>query len=100
MTQEEPVLSRIGVAVKNYWLAIVSIAIALGVANLLHSAHIEGVEFPILLLAIAVTVWFAGIWPGILALILATLGFNYYFTPPRFSFAITRADILTMWSSY
>jgi PAS domain S-box-containing protein len=93
MTQEEPQLSRVADLAKNYGLAVLSISIALGIANLLYSAHIQGVEFPILLLAIAITVWFAGTWPGILALVLATLGFNYYFTPPRFSFAITPADI-------
>jgi PAS domain S-box-containing protein len=93
MTQEEPLLSHTTTVVKNYGLAIFSVALALGVANLLYILQIQGVEFPILLIAIAITAWFAGMWPGILALILATLGFNYYFTPPRFSFAITPADI-------
>jgi PAS domain S-box-containing protein len=93
MTQEGPLSSRTTAAVKNYGLAIVSVALAVGVANLLYHLQIYGVEFPILLIAIALTNWFAGMWPGILALILATLGFNYYFTPPRYSFAVTPADI-------
>jgi len=93
MKQEEPQSSRIAAAAKSYGFAILSVAIALGLGNLLYSLNIHGVEFPILLIAIALITWFAGTWPGILAVVLATLGFNYYFTPPRFSFAITSAEI-------
>jgi PAS domain S-box-containing protein len=76
----------------RYGLAVVSVAVALGINLFLFNRRIEGVEFPIFLMAITLTVWYAGTKPAILALILATLAFNYYFTRPYYSFFITRAD--------
>jgi len=77
----------------RYGLAVVSVAVALGINLFLFNRRIEGVEFPIFLIAIALTVWFAGTKPAILALILSTLAFDYYFTQPYNSFYITRADV-------
>jgi PAS domain S-box-containing protein len=93
MTREKALLSQIQAVAVGCGLAILSVAVALGIGNFLYNQHVEGVEFPILLLAVAVTVWYAGTWPGILALVLSTLGFNYYFTAPRYSFYVTLADI-------
>src|SRR5262245_24089547 len=93
MTREKPSSWNIPATLQPYGLAVLSVAIALGIGLLLANYNIEGVEFPIFLLAIALTVWYAGTWPAILALILATLAFNYYFTEPRYSFYITRADV-------
>ena len=77
----------------RYGFAVVSAAVALGINLFLFNHRIEGVEFPIFLIAIALTVWYAGTKPAILALILSTLAFNYYFTQPYYSFYITRADV-------
>jgi len=93
MTQKTPLLSRIPPAVQRYGLAVLSVAVALGVALVLESFHFEGVEFPVFLIAVGVIVWYAGTGPAILALVLASLAFNYYFTEPRYSFYITRTDI-------
>src|SRR5262249_232482 len=43
--------------------------------------------------AITVTVWYAGVGPAIMALVLASLAFNYYFTEPRHTFYIDTSDI-------
>src|ERR1700752_1759556 len=80
-------------AVKRYGLSVGSIAAALALGLSLNSLPLQGVEFPVFLLAVAVTIWYAGTWPGILALLLAALAFNYYFTEPRFSFYVTFAEI-------
>jgi protein-histidine pros-kinase len=69
------------------------VAIALGINLFLFNRKIQGVEFPVFLIAIALTVWYAGTIPAILALILSTLAFNYYFTPPYYAFYITWADV-------
>jgi len=51
-------------------------------AFLLERYQFRGVEYPLFLLAIAVTVWYAGVGPGILAVALSSLSFNYFFTQP------------------
>jgi K+-sensing histidine kinase KdpD len=37
----------------------------------------------LLLLAVALTAYLGGFWPGLLATVLATLSLDYFFTPPR-----------------
>jgi len=93
MTLETRLSSSIRTTLLRYSLAVVSVAIALGINLFLFSRKIEGVEFPIFLIAIALTVWYAGTNPAILALILSTLAFDYYFTQPYYSFYITWADV-------
>lgn len=77
MTQRRPLLSRIPSRilsiVQRYGLAVSSVAIALGIARFLFNHQIEGVESLVFLIAITVTVWYAGMGPAILALVLATL---------------------------
>ncbi len=50
-------------------------------------------EVPLFLFAIVVTVWYAGIGPAILAVVLSSLSFDYFFTGPRYSFYVTRSEI-------
>jgi PAS domain S-box-containing protein len=40
----------------------------------------------LLLLAVALTAYLGGYWPGLLATVLATLSLDYFFTPPRHHF--------------
>jgi K+-sensing histidine kinase KdpD len=86
-------LSGIPESALRYGLAILSVGLALAVTLFLQHFRIEQVEFPIFLIAIAITVWYAGTGPAIFALVLASLAFNYYFTEPYYSFYVTRADI-------
>ncbi len=79
--------------IRRYALALVSVAIALGVGLFMVSHHIERVGLPLFLFAIAVTAWYAGTGPTILALILSSLAFDYYFTPPFGSFRVTPSDL-------
>jgi PAS domain S-box-containing protein len=78
---------------QRYGLALFSVAVALGMGHFLAGYNVKGVEFPVFLLAIALTIWYAGTGPGILALLLSAVAFNYFFTEPRYSFYITRADV-------
>ncbi|QNI33133.1 DUF4118 domain-containing protein [Alloacidobacterium dinghuense] len=93
MTQEKTFLSRIPTVVQRYGLAILSVCIALGLSNFLYYRHFEGIEFPLFLLAVAATTWYAGTGPSVLSLVLASLAFNYYFTPPLYSFYVSVTDI-------
>src|SRR5437762_3689471 len=83
---------RVTSVVLKYGLAVVSVAIALGLALLAQVYAIHTPEFPLFLTAIAVTVWYGGIGPGILAVVLSSTSFNYFFTEPLYSFYIAPSD--------
>jgi K+-sensing histidine kinase KdpD len=79
----------------RYGLAVVSVAIALGLALLAQVYAVHNPEFPLFLIAIAVTVWYAGAWPGVLAVVLSSASFNYFFfTEPLYTFYIAPSDRL------
>ena len=51
-------------------------------------------EVPVLTLAIAVTTWYAGNGPAVLAIVLSSLCFDYFFTEPYYySLQITSRDL-------
>jgi len=79
-------------ALRGYGLAVSSVAVALGTSLLLATYNFRGVEFPLFLMAISLTVWYAGVVPAIVALVLSGLGFNYFFTQPIHTLYITRED--------
>src|SRR5580700_10594214 len=86
-------LANVPAAIQRYGLALLSVAIALGTALLLEHYRFRGVEFPLFLFAIALTVWYAGVGPAILAVLLSSLAFDYFFTEPLYRFAVTRSDL-------
>src|SRR6202167_2269253 len=79
--------------VLRYGLAAISFAIALGLALLTQHFGFRTVEVPLFLFAIAVTVWYAGTGPAILAVVLSSLAFDYFFTDPRYSFYVRSAEL-------
>jgi len=93
MTRAKSLLSSVPSVVQRYGLAVVSFGIALTVNLFLFNHGVEGVQFPIFLIGIALTVWYAGVGPAILTLVLSTLSFDYFFTLPYHSFRVTRADL-------
>ena len=94
MTKERALLASAKPSpLRGFVLAVGSVAIALGIDLFLFSHKIEGVEFPVFLFAIALTAWYGGAKPAIIALVLSTLAFNYYFTQPYHAFFITPADL-------
>ena len=62
--------------VARYGLAIVSVTVALGLSLALQYYQFRGVEVPVLTLAIAVTTWYAGNGPAVVAIILSSLCFG------------------------
>jgi light-regulated signal transduction histidine kinase (bacteriophytochrome) len=44
-------------------------------------------------LAIAVVAWYGGVGPSVLALVLSAACFDYFFSPPMYSFAISSEDL-------
>jgi PAS domain S-box-containing protein len=79
--------------IKRYGLAVFSVAIALEAALFLARHNFQGVEFPLFLFAMALIAWYEGTGPAILALVLSSLAFDYYFTDPFHSLYVTRSEV-------
>src|SRR5262245_18213144 len=92
MSKLEMPLRRVTSVVLRYGLAVVYVAIALGLALLAQFQTVHNLEFPLFLMAIAVTVWYAGVGPGVVAVRLAGLSFNYFFTQPLYTLYIEPSD--------
>ena len=60
-------MDRIPSEAGRYTLAILSVLLALGISSFLFRDKIEGVQFPLFIVAIALTVWYGRVGPAILA---------------------------------
>ena len=82
MSKPEISSRRMTSVVLRYGLAVLSVCIALSAALLLSHYNFPDVADPLFLLAIAITVWYAGRGPAILALVLSSLANSYFFIEP------------------
>src|ERR1700720_598845 len=78
-------LRRIRSPILRYGFAVVSFAIAFGLAVTLEYYQYRGVELPVLTLSIALTAWYAGAGPSVLAIVLSVACFDYYCLEPVYS---------------
>jgi PAS domain S-box-containing protein len=88
MSKPEISSRRVTSVVLRYGLAVVSVAVALGLALLAQLQTVPNLEFPLFLTAIAVTVWYAGAGPGVLAVVFSGLGFDYFLVQPLYTLYI------------
>ena len=79
-------------SILRYGLAVLSVALALGVKLLLQQLHFGYPLSTSFLAAIAVTFWYAGIGPGILALLLSCGVFGFFVLPYQVDYRIVLAD--------
>jgi PAS domain S-box-containing protein len=79
--------------VLRYGLAVLSVSVALGGSLLLERFHFRNVADPLFLFAIAIAVWYAGIGPAMLAVVLSGLADTYFFIEPIYSLYITHDDL-------
>lgn len=86
---------RIRGGVYRYGLAIVSVAVALGVGLLARQYGI-GHQFAMLLFAIAVAGWNGGMGAAIVAAVLSSLAYDYFITEPLYTFALTKYDLIDL----
>jgi signal transduction histidine kinase len=84
---------RIHSPILRYGFSVVSVAIALGLAFALQHYQYRDVELPVLTVAIAFTTWYAGVGPSMLAVLLSSACFDYFFTEPRYSLDISTRDL-------
>lgn len=78
---------------QRYGLAILCVVTALGAALLLQHFHFRDVAVPVFLFAVAITSWYGGPGPAVLAVLLSEIGFDYFFLEPIYSLNIAPADI-------
>jgi signal transduction histidine kinase len=88
-----PEFQRIHSPILRYGFSAASVAVALGVAFLLQHFQFRDVELPILTLAIAFATWYAGAGPSVLAVVLSSASFDYFFIEPRYSLDISMRDL-------
>jgi signal transduction histidine kinase len=79
---------RIHSPILRYGFSVVSVAIAVGLAFALQYYQLRDVELPVLTVAIALTTWYAGAGPSVVAVLLSTACFDYFFVEPIYSFEI------------
>src|ERR1700726_3284497 len=84
---------RIDSPILRYGFSVVSVAIALGAAFALQHYQFRDVELPVLTIAIAFTTWYAGAGPSVVAVLLASACFDYFFIEPLYSFDISSRDL-------
>jgi K+-sensing histidine kinase KdpD len=80
-------------SVLRFGFSVVCVAIALGLSLAMQYYQLRDAELPIFCLSIAVATWGAGIGPSVLAIVLSTACFNYFFTEPLYSFEISGRDL-------
>lgn len=80
----------------QYAIAAAAVAVALVVGLLIQpSLGFESVDLVFLAAIVGVAVWL-GLWPSVLASILASLAYNFFFIPPVHTFTI--ADPRNVWA--
>jgi len=77
----------------RYGMALGSIVAATALGFLADRCNLHESIFTIYLLAVALTSWYAGVWPAVTAFAVGEFAFDYFFTPPLYSLSITREDI-------
>src|SRR5271157_1699075 len=81
------------VHLRRYGLAFLSVGVALGASLLLDHFHFRVPSALLLLFAVAISSWYAGAGPAVLAAILSTISFYWYFVEPVRTISINRSEI-------
>lgn len=76
----------------RYGFSVACVAIAMGLALTFQRYHFRDIAPPFNL-AIAVATWYGGVGPSVLALVLSSACFAYFFSPHIYSFAIPMQDL-------
>jgi signal transduction histidine kinase len=84
---------RIHSPILRYGFSVVAVAIALGGSFAMRYYGFRSAELPIFTLAIACTSWYAGVGPSVLAVLLSSVAFDYYFTEPLYTLGISHEDL-------
>jgi signal transduction histidine kinase len=78
--------------VLRYGFSIACVAIAMGLAFTFRRFHFRDIAPPFNL-AIAIATWYGGVGPSVLALVLSAACFEYFFSPPVYSFVVSKQEL-------
>lgn len=70
---------------RRYGLALLAVLAALSSRYLISDAINYGLVFAFFVPAAMLSVWYGGLWPGLLATVVGLLLGDYFFMPPRFA---------------
>src|SRR5580658_7437123 len=76
----------------RYSLAVFLVGAALGGSLWVEAAGMRSGEMPPFLFALALTAWFGGTGPALLAVLLSCVVFDYFFIQPVYSFTMSRQE--------
>jgi len=79
-------------SIRNYAVALLSPALALGIARW-PDVHLESAPVSLFLCAVMFSAWLGGVGPGLLATALSAAGFAYYFVDPVLSLAVAAEEM-------
>src|SRR5258708_34415923 len=79
---------RLKITAERYALALVITALFLVLRGVLDSIIGSYVPYLAVLPAVIFCAWFCGLWPSLLAMLIAFLGEQYWFIPPTHSLTI------------
>jgi len=77
----------------RYSLAALSVAVALGAALLLDHLGFRDATVPLFICASAISSWYGGQGAAVLAVVLCSLAFDYFFVPPLYSLYIAASEL-------
>jgi K+-sensing histidine kinase KdpD len=77
----------------RYGFSVGCVAIALALALTVQFYGFRDVGLPLFVIAIALVTWHAGGGPCVVAVVLSTLCFDYFFTEPLYSFYVSSRDL-------
>ena len=86
-------LHQVRSPILRYGLSVFCVAIALGLSLTLQHLQFRDVEAPLFALSIAIATWYAGNGPSVLAILLSTACFAYFFVEPIYSFYVSSRDL-------
>jgi PAS domain S-box-containing protein len=78
---------------QRYSFAVLSVAVALGSALLLDRFGFRDATVPLFICANAIGAWYGGPGPAVLAVVLSSFAFDYFFVPPLYTLYIAPAEI-------
>ena len=92
MSRADPLLWTRSHGIRKYAIAVLSVTTAL-ILSQWPALHLEAAPVSLFFCAVMLSAWFGGFEPGLLATVLSTLAFYYYFLPPIHSLDAKPAEI-------